>query len=169
MLSWTLVILISFCLFSVLIILAIYRLLLITVKLGLTLHMLIFIYMDDIRFLFGAKLFFVDEACHLPLFVIIALYERRTDLFFKTHLCKYMLEEKASCGNEKLEFLESSYFTLDLFFFFFFFCATPVAHGGSQPRGLIGAVTASLRHSHSNARSEPRLRPTPQLMARQDP
>ena len=39
-----------------------------------------------------------------------------------------------------------------LFTFFFFFLvfsrATPTAYGGSQARGLIGAVDASLRHSH---------------------
>ena len=58
---------------------------------------------------------------------------------------------------------------------FFFFClfvfsgATPVAYGGSHARGPIGAVVASLHHSHSKARSEPRLRPTPQLMATPDP
>ena len=41
----------------------------------------------------------------------------------------------------------------------------PVASGGSQAKGLIGAVAAGLHHSHSHshARSEPRLRPTPQL------
>ena len=57
-------------------------------------------------------------------------------------------------------------------FFFFVFClfrAAPVSHGGSQARGLIRAVAASLRHSHSNARSKPRLGPTPELMARPDP
>jgi len=32
-----------------------------------------------------------------------------------------------------------------------------VACGGSQARGLIGAVAAGLRHSHSNARSKPHL------------
>ena len=58
--------------------------------------------------------------------------------------------------------------------FFFFFClfaiswAIPAAYGGSQARGRIGAVAASLRRSHSNAGSEPRLRPTPQLMAMPD-
>ena len=35
------------------------------------------------------------------------------------------------------------------------------AYGGSQARGLIGAVAASLRQSHSNAGSEPCLQPTP--------
>ena len=60
-----------------------------------------------------------------------------------------------------------------LFFFFFLsFClfrAALEAYGGSQARGLIGAVAASLRHSHSNARSELRLGPTPQLMETLDP
>ena len=46
--------------------------------------------------------------------------------------------------------------------FFFFFCllpfaiswAAPMAYGGSQAKGRIGAVATGLRHSHSNARSE---------------
>ena len=41
-----------------------------------------------------------------------------------------------------------------LFFFFFFsFClfkAAPMAYGGTQARGRIGAVAAGLCHSHSN-------------------
>ena len=41
--------------------------------------------------------------------------------------------------------------------------------GGSQARGRIGAVAASLCQSHSSARSKPRLRPTPQLTATLDP
>jgi len=51
--------------------------------------------------------------------------------------------------------------------FYFTFClirATPSAYGGSQARGWIGAAAASLYHSHSNTRFEPRLWPTPQLM-----
>ena len=47
--------------------------------------------------------------------------------------------------------------------------AAPKAYGGSQARGQIGAVAASLYHSHSNIGSKPRLRPTPQLTATQDP
>ena len=41
----------------------------------------------------------------------------------------------------------------------FFFClfaisrAASVAHGGSQARGLIGAVVTGLCHSHSNSGS----------------
>ena len=52
---------------------------------------------------------------------------------------------------------------------FWLFRATPVACGDSQARGLIGAASASLCHSHSHARSKPCLRPTPQLMATLDP
>ena len=54
-------------------------------------------------------------------------------------------------------------------FFFFFSRATPVAGGGSQARSQIGAVAASLRHSHSNMGMELRLRPTRQLTATPDP
>ena len=46
--------------------------------------------------------------------------------------------------------------------------AAPAAYGGSQARGPIGAVATSLRQSHSNAGSEPRLQPTPQLTATPD-
>ena len=58
--------------------------------------------------------------------------------------------------------------------FFFFFClfaiswAASTAHGGSQASGLIGAVAAGLCQSHSNAKSEASLRPTPQLVAMPD-
>ena len=49
--------------------------------------------------------------------------------------------------------------SLSLSFSFFFLClfafsrAAPVAFGGSQARGLIGAVTTSLHDRHSNAGS----------------
>ena len=59
-----------------------------------------------------------------------------------------------------------------LLLFFVFVChfrAAPVAFGGSQARGGIGAVAASLRHSHSNARSKMCLQPMPQLKAMPDP
>ena len=45
-------------------------------------------------------------------------------------------------------------------------CAT---YGSSQARGPIRAIASSLHHSHSNMRSELRLRPTPQLTAMPDP
>ena len=47
--------------------------------------------------------------------------------------------------------------------------AAPTAYGGSQAWGLIGAVAASLRQSHSNSGSELNLQPTPQLTATLDP
>ena len=61
---------------------------------------------------------------------------------------------------------------LSSFFFFFVFClfrATPTAYGGSQARGLIGAVATGLHHNHSHAGSEPCLWLTPQLTATPDP
>ena len=54
------------------------------------------------------------------------------------------------------------------FFFFFFFClfrVTPEAYGDSQARGPFGAAAPDLHRSHSSARSEPCVRPTPQLTA----
>ena len=40
-----------------------------------------------------------------------------------------------------------SFFLSFFFWSFFLFRATPVAYGGSQARGLIGATTAGLHHS----------------------
>ena len=60
--------------------------------------------------------------------------------------------------------------------FFLFFCLfwpilgpLPMAYGGSQPSGQIRALATSLRQGHSNAGSELRLQPTPQLTATSDP
>ena len=39
----------------------------------------------------------------------------------------------------------------------------------SQAKGQIRAAAASLHCSHCNMRSEPQLRPTPQLTATRDP
>ena len=73
---------------------------------------------------------------------------------------------KLSSGNAR----DSQIVTTFLFVFAFVFSrAAPVAYGGSQARGLIGAVAASLHQSHSNARSEPHLQPTLQLVATLDP
>ena len=44
-----------------------------------------------------------------------------------------------------------------------------MAYGGSQVRGLIGAVDTGLCRSHSSAGSEAHLRHTPQLAAMPDP
>ena len=60
-----------------------------------------------------------------------------------------------------------------MFFWFFFFVLPflgplPSAYGGSQTRGLIGAIASGLHHSHSNVGSELCLQPTPQLTATPD-
>ena len=63
-----------------------------------------------------------------------------------------------------------SFYSL-LFKFYLFFCllrATPAAYGGSQSRSQIRGLAPGLCHSHSNAGSEPHLRPTAQLMAMLD-
>ena len=54
------------------------------------------------------------------------------------------------------------------FCLFAFSRAAPAAYGGSQARGLIGAVATSLHQGHSHTGSEPRLQPTPQLTATLD-
>ena len=53
--------------------------------------------------------------------------------------------------------------------YFCFSRASFKAYRNSQARGQLGAVAASLCHSHSNAESEPHLQPTPQLTAVPDP
>jgi len=63
-----------------------------------------------------------------------------------------------------------AFYSFFLFFFFFAFSrAAPMAYGGSQARGLIGAVATSLCQSHSNMGYEPSLRSTPQLTTMPDP
>ena len=64
------------------------------------------------------------------------------------------------CGGKKIFFLV---------FFFVFLGLQLVAYGGSQAMRLIGAVAPGLQHDHSNARSNPSLRPIPQLTATLDP
>ena len=61
------------------------------------------------------------------------------------------------------------YLFIYLFGLFAFSRADPMAYGGSQARGLIGAVATGLRQSHSNAGSKPHLQPIPQLTATLDP
>ena len=62
------------------------------------------------------------------------------------------------------------YLLLLLFFVFLLFLwAAPTAYGGSQARGLIGAVATGLHQGHSSAGSKPRMQHTPQLTATPDP
>ena len=51
--------------------------------------------------------------------------------------------------------ISGGFFVGFLFLFLFVFSrATSTAYGGSQARGLVGAVASCLRHSHSNSGSE---------------
>ena len=69
-------------------------------------------------------------------------------------------------GHVFLAVTQNTYFYLFIYFYFLFiyFClfavswATPMAYGGFQARGQIGAVSSGLCQSH-----KPRLQPTPQL------
>ena len=74
-----------------------------------------------------------------------------------------------SCPSSETNRVALGMVFLFLFCFVCFFVisrATPMANGGSQARGRIGAVAAGLRQSHSNGGSE---QPTPQLTATLDP
>ena len=80
------------------------------------------------------------------------------------------------CGHQELRLASNdnilSFLRCNLVFFFFFWPflgPLPVAYGGSQARGRIGAVAAGLHHSHSNAESKLHLQPIPQLTAMPDP
>ena len=58
----------------------------------------------------------------------------------------------------------------DGFIFFFFGLLGPhLWHMGVPGLGVESAAAAGLCHTHSKAGSEPRLRPTPQLLAMPDP
>ena len=68
-----------------------------------------------------------------------------------------------------LKFFSNIYLFIYLFIILSFSRAAHMAYGGSQARGLMGPVDASLCHSHSNAGSKPCMQPTPQLTAMPDP
>ena len=63
-------------------------------------------------------------------------------------------------------FVDTFVLTYFLSFFLWLFRAEPMAHGGSQARGRIGATAAGRSYSHSNMRSEPPLQPTAHSNAR---
>ena len=82
--------------------------------------------------------------------------------------CKNAYKNKVSstyiCTFISMSKMTANAYQLLIFFVFCLFRAAPAAYEGSQARGQIGATSAGLHHSHSNAGSEPLLRPTPQLM-----
>ena len=80
------------------------------------------------------------------------------------------MTEALCCTREIGTTLQINYLVVFFVFLSFFFPrAAPKAYGGSQARDLIRAIATSPRHSHSNTRSNPHLRPTPQLTATLDP
>ena len=52
---------------------------------------------------------------------------------------------------------------------FYLFRATPMTYGNTWGRGRIGAVAASLQHSHSNVGCKLHLRPIAQFRATLNP
>ena len=60
-------------------------------------------------------------------------------------------------------------FLFIIYLFIYLSIAEPAAYGSSQAMGRIRAAAAGLHHNHSSARSEPRSRPTLQLIAALDP
>ena len=66
------------------------------------------------------------------------------------------------------KYLDRTSFIL-FYFILLLFRAAPAACGNSQARDGMGAIAASLYHSHSNTGSKPHLWPTPQLTAMPDP
>ena len=103
------------------------------------------------------------------LFIGLFIFTRRIHTFCSTVKNSIMMlighRQRNASGREELLFNELILLLIYLLTYLFicFSRAAPVAYGGCQARGRIGAVDASLRQSHSNAGSEPRLRPTPQL------
>ena len=78
------------------------------------------------------------------------------NIFSHSRVCLLILLFAMQKLNSLMEFHLSIWLLL-LVLFFLVFClsrARPVAHGGSQVRGLIRAVAACQWHSHNNTRYE---------------
>ena len=91
---------------------------------------------------------------------------------FHTKATEYTFFSSAHGTFSKVDHILGYKSNLGTFFFFGLFAfprAAPMAYGDSQARGRIGAVAASLHHSHSNMGSKSHLQPTPQLMTTLDP
>ena len=98
-------------------------------------------------------------ACHSsPVFKDVPMLEPRETMVFFVEPNK-MLIHLISLSYGKSILLKRRYVCVSRMQkkTFFFFRAAPVAYGGSQVRGLIGAVAADLHQSHSNASYEPHL------------
>ena len=82
-----------------------------------------------------------------------------------------LLSHSLASGNHKPNLFFYEFEVCFFFFFlsFFVFRAVHMAYGGSQARGQIINMAASLHHSHSNMGSKLCLQPTLQLTATPDP
>ena len=89
----------------------------------------------------------------------------------------FLLSQLPPRAQVPISFLFFSFFFLSylFIFIFIFICLFALFEGCAcgiwrfPGKGLIGDVATGLHQSHSNSRSEPPLRPTPQLMAMLDP
>ena len=63
-----------------------------------------------------------------------------------------MKAEKHMINNNNHNLCQKFYMNFNIHHLFF--RATPVAYGGTQARGRIGAAASSLHHSHSNVGSK---------------
>ena len=97
-----------------------------------------------------------EFCCQQGAFNLVYQGEDRDEVLYRSNMS--VLQLKVSKSHE-----------ITIVIIILLFRATPKTYRGSQARGLIRATAASLRHSHSNAWSEPQLWPTPQLMATPDP
>ena len=102
---------------------------------------------------------------HVSWFLCISFYYRNLSSLLLLYSNSWIRVSSSTLFSSS--FLSPSF----LFFFFFFFLlfrATLAAYGSSQARDQIRASAAAgpRRHSHSNARSKPRLWPSPDLVAK---
>ena len=93
-------------------------------------------------------------------------------LFFALPLLFFFPPSFPSC----LSLSSLSFISIKDYYYYFCVCvffaiswAASAAYGGSQARGLIGAVAAGPCQSHKNVGSELHLQPTPKLTAMPDP
>ena len=116
-----------------------------------------------------ATFFFFFKYSLFTMLCQFLLYSKVTQSYIYIHSFSYYLpswfiprDHSSLCCRVGLHCLS----ILLLLLSFFFFRAACAAYGSSPARSRIGAAAASLQHSYGNTRSEPRLQPTPQLMAR---
>ena len=81
---------------------------------------------------------------------VSSLHRGHANLLYIVPILVCVLPNCAQCSN--IFFLNGFSFFFLIFFFFLLFRATPAAYGGSQARGLIGAVAA-----RATATPDPRL------------